>query len=293
MKNKYQIEKNNFGFYQVTPTPSAEEITKFYADEFYTGEYKNFNDSSLEVQINDKNFFEGRWNDIYKNFLEINKNIKNGDTILDVGCGWAQALLFFKDKGFDCYGFDPAIEAVEYGCRKGLKIKHAGLDGMNVFDDKKFDMVTMFNVLEHLADPVNSIKQIKEILKPNGILAIDVPNEFNDFQTAGRDVHGLNDWWIAPPNHLNYFSKDSLVNFLQSLGFSVEISESSFPLEMFLLFGENYVKDGELGSQCHKKRVLFEENLRKHGKTKTLSKFYRALADLNLGRQISVFCKLK
>ena len=69
MKKKYQIEKNKFGFYQTIPTPSAEEITKFYADEFYTGEYKNFNDSSLEVQINDKNFFEGRWNDIYNNFL--------------------------------------------------------------------------------------------------------------------------------------------------------------------------------------------------------------------------------
>jgi len=225
--------------------------------------------------------------------MEINKNIKIGDSILDIGCGWAQALLFFKDKGLDCYGFDPAIEAVEYGCKKGLNIKHAGLEGMNVFDNKKFDMVTMFNVLEHLANPEKSINQIKEILKPNGILAIDVPNEFNDFQTVGRDVHGLNDWWVAPPNHLNYFSKDSLVNFLENLGFSIEICESSFPLEMFLLFGENYVKDGKLGSQCHKKRVKFEENLRKNGKTETLKNFYRALANLNLGRQISVFCKLK
>lgn len=293
MTKEYQIRKNKFGFYQVTPTPSPEEITKFYADEFYTGEYRNFNDSSLEVQINDKEFFEGRWNDIYNNFLEINKNIKNGGTMLDIGCGWAQALLFFKKKGIDCYGFDPAIEAVEYGCKKGLNIKHAGLDGMNVFEGKKFDMVTMFNVLEHLADPIKSIEQIKEILKPDGILAIDVPNEFNDFQIAGRDAHGLNDWWIAPPNHLNYFSKDSLVNFLENLGFSVKISESSFPLEMFLLFGENYVKDGKLGSHCHKKRVQFEENLRKYGKTETLKNFYRALANLNLGRQISVFCKLK
>jgi len=293
VKKNYKLKKNEFGFYQVTPTPSAEEITKFYADEFYTDEYKNFNDASLEVQIKDKAFFEGRWSDIYDNFLEINKDFKKGDSILDIGCGWAQALLFFKEKGFDCYGFDPAIEAVEYGCKKGLNIKHAGLDGMDVFENKKFEMVTMFNVLEHLANPSQTINQIKEILQPNGVLAIDVPNEFNDFQTAGRDVHGLDDWWVAPPNHLNYFSKDSLVNFLESHGFSVEISESSFPLEMFLLFGENYVKDGNLGGQCHKKRVLFEENLRKHGKASTLKNFYRVLADLNLGRQVSVFCKLK
>ena len=293
MKKNYKLEKNKFGFYQVTPAPSSEEITKFYAEEFYTDEYKYFNDASLEVQIKDKNFFDGKWDDTYNNFLEINKDLKKGDSILDIGCGWAQALLFFKEKGFDCYGFDPAIEAVKYGCQKGLNIKHAGLEGMNVFEDKKFEMVTMFNVLEHLADPSQTLDQIKEILKPNGILALDVPNEFNDFQTVGRDVHGLDDWWVAPPNHLNYFSKDSLVNFLEAHGFSVEISESSFPLEMFLLFGDNYVKDGNLGGECHKKRVLFEENLRKHGKTSILKKFYRALADLNLGRQVTVFCKLK
>ena len=117
--------------------------------------------------------------------------------------------------------------------------------------------------------------------------------EFNDFQTSGRDVHGLNDWWVAPPNHLNYFSKDSLVNLLESLGFKIEICEASFPLEMFLLFGDNYVKDGDLGSSCHKKRVNFEQNLRKQGKSSTLKKFYRSLAELNLGRQITVFCKLK
>lgn len=293
MKDKYKLKKNEFGFFQVSPTPSAEEITKFYADEFYSGDYKNFNDSSLEVQINDKEFFEGRWNDIYNNFLEVDKNLKDGGSILDVGCGWGLALLYFKSKGLDCYGFDPAKEAVEYGCKKGLTIKHAGLDGMDVFKSKKFNLVTMFNVLEHLADPIKSINQIKEILLPNGILMIDVPNEFNDFQTAGRDVHSLDNWWVAPPNHLNYFSKDSLVNLVESLGFSVEISESSFPLEMFLLFGDNYVKDGKLGSICHRKRVNFEENLKKQGKGLKLKKFYRALAQLNLGRQITIFCKLK
>ncbi len=293
MKKNYKLKKNKFGFYQVSPTPLPEEITKFYANEFYTDEYKYFNDASLEVQVKDKIFFEGRWNDIYNNFLEINKDLKKGASILDIGCGWAQALLFFKKKGFNCYGFDPAIEAVEYGCKKGLNIKHAGLDGMNVFENQKFEIVTMFNVLEHLADPSKTINQIKEILKPNGILVIDVPNEFNDFQTVGRDVHKLNDWWVVPPNHLNYFSKDSLVNFLELHGLSVEISESSFPLEMFLLFGDNYVKNGNLGNQCHQKRVMFEENLRKHGKSSVLKSFYRALADLNLGRQISVFCKLK
>ena len=292
MSGKYNLKKNKFGFYQITPVPTKEEITKFYADEFYTGEYKNFNDSSLEVQMSDPEFYEGHWNDIYENIIEIDNSLKNDCSILDVGCGWGLALSLFKKKGFECFGFDPAIEAVEYGKKKGLNLKHAGLDGMDVFDKKKFNVITLFNVLEHLPEPEKSIKQIKEILKPNGILVIDVPNEFNEFQTAGRDVHNLNDWWVAPPNHLNYFSNTSLSNLLNHLGFKVKISESSFPLELFLLFGENYVKNGKLGSECHRKRVNFETNLRKMGKKETLKKFYRSLANLNLGRQVTIYCTL-
>ena len=289
MDKKFKVIKNDYGFYQINPTPSEEEITKFYAEEFYTGEYKNFNDSSLEVQLNDEEFFQGRWNDIYENFIEIDKKFQNKAEILDVGCGWGLALQFFKKKGYDCYGFDPAKEAVEYGCKKGLTIKHAGLKSLDVFDGKKFDIISLFNVLEHMSDPVEVIKQIKTIIKKDGILVIDVPNEFNEFQVSGRDTHNLNDWWIAPPNHLNYFSRDSLVNLLEKFDFEVKICESSFPLEMFLLFGDNYVKDGQLGSSCHKKRVAFEQNLRRQGKTKFLKKFYRTLANLNLGRQVAVY----
>ena len=179
---------------------------------------------------------------------------------------------------------------MEYGKKRGLNLKHAGLDGMDVFSGKQFDVVCLLNVLEHVADPEKTINQIRKILKKDGILLIDVPNEFNDFQVVGRDLHSLDDWWIAPPNHLNYFNKASLETFLKELKFDVRICESSFPLEIFLLFGDNYVKNEKLGSACHKKRVAFEENLRKFGKKNTLKSFYRSLANLNLGRQISVYC---
>ena len=162
MKNRYKLIKNSLGFYQISPTPTEENITKFYAEEFYTGEYKNFNDSSLEVQTNDEEFFHGRWEDIYQNFLEIKKKLSKKTTILDIGCGWGLALQYFKKKGMECYGFDPAIEAVEYGKKKGLNLKHAGLKTMDIFDGKKFDIITMLNVLEHLSDPTSALKQIKK-----------------------------------------------------------------------------------------------------------------------------------
>lgn len=290
MNSSYYLEKNkDFGFYQILPTPTREEIEKFYTEEFYSSEYKKCNDSSLEIQLEDKEFYRGTWFDLankIKSLLQDIENIK----ILDVGCGWAQALLFFKDHGFDCYGFDPAPEAVNYAIKKGINVALAGLGKMNVFDGIKFDVVTLMNVLEHLPNPYETLLEIrKDVISPGGILVIDVPNEFNVFQTIGQKVHSLDQWWVAPPGHLNYFDKDSLSNLMRASGFKIEYMHSSFPIEMFLLFGENYVNDSRLGKICHKKRVNFESNMRKYGATKQLSKLYEVFANLGIGRQLTIY----
>lgn len=279
-----------YGFLQVKPTPSSEEITRFYASEFYSADYKNFNDSSLEVHMENRSFYEGSWSDMAYHIEKLLGRALAGVSLLDVGCGWAQCLQYFSQKGVQCYGFDPAPEAVAYGVSKGLTLKHAGLERMDVFDDISFDVVMLNNVLEHLADPVDVVTEIrKKVLKPGGLIIIDVPNDFNKFQIAGRDVHGLSDWWVAPPAHLNYFSRSTLQNLLQGCGYEVILAESSFPLEMFLLFGDCYVGDSKLGRECHLKRVAFEENLRRVGQEAKLRDFYQALARLDLGRQVKIY----
>jgi SAM-dependent methyltransferase len=251
---------------------------------------KKFNNSLLEVQVDDRAFFEGQCEDILFNVRKILDKPIEKLSILDIGCGWAQALLYFQSKGMECFGFDPAPEAIEYGISKGLNVKHAGIERMDVFENTEFDVVMLKNVLEHLADPVLALKEIREkVLKKGGLLILDVPNEFNVFQTAGRDIHGLDDWWVAPPGHLNYFSNDTLVNLVEGVGYKVDISESSFPLEMFLLFNDCYVGNKQLGKECHNKRVNFEMNLRKLGHEEKLHEFYQSLAKINLGRQVTVY----
>jgi 2-polyprenyl-3-methyl-5-hydroxy-6-metoxy-1,4-benzoquinol methylase len=285
---KYSILKDRkFGYFKIFPTPSKKDVNDYYQKEFYSSNSKIFNNSSLKVQLDDKDFFNSRWENLYRNFRKFKKKKK----ILDIGCGWCQSLIYFKKKGYDCYGFDPSKEAVEYGVKNKINVKHAGIDEIKIFGNKKFDIVTLLNVLEHLTDPIEALSKIKNILNKKGLLVIDVPNDFNDFQLAGRKLHDLHKWWVVPPRHLNYFSKDSLVKLLKSLGFKILHTESSFPLEIFLLFGDNYVLDPALGKECHKKRVNFEKNLLKYGKTGLLSQFYKSLADLNLGRTISVYAQ--
>ena len=289
-KNKYTIKVNSqYGFRQIMPTPTAEEISKFYADEFYSA-YSNFNDSDLEVQVKDREWLNDRRDEIADTIKSLTKKDLNGLSILDIGCGWGEHLLYFKKFGMQCYGFDPAPDAVAYAQKKDLNVKLAGMEKMDVFEGKKFDIVTLFNVLEHLADPVNILKEINEkVLNKKGLLIIDVPNEFNPFQECANEIYNLSEWWVAPPGHLNYFNCDSLKALLKGTGYEIKLCESSFPLEMFMLFGDKYVGNSETGKICHQKRIAFETNLRKTGRTAVLRKFYESLAELNLGRQIISF----
>jgi 2-polyprenyl-3-methyl-5-hydroxy-6-metoxy-1,4-benzoquinol methylase len=292
---KYDLVPNlEFGFLQVRPTPSEEEITAFYSAEFYSGDYKKFNDSALEVQLEDADFYHGTWGQMAANIERLRLRPLAGTSLLDVGCGWAQALLFLRGLGMDCYGFDPAPEAVEYATRKGLNVRHAGMGQMAVFENRRFDVVTLMNVLEHLADPVSILREIRsDVLKPGGMIVIDVPNEFNVFQTAGRDLHGLSDWWVAPPGHLNYFNRETLTNLLEGTGYEVRYAEASFPLEIFLLFGDNYVGNSAVGKACHRQRVNFEVNLRRLGRSEELRKFYATLAGVGLGRQVTIYAEAR
>ena len=290
-RSVYRLEPHpEFGFLQIKPTPCLDEILRYYAEEFYSSDYPKLNDSGIEVQLRDKEFYDGQRSDLCANVAEIAGRPLAGMEVLDIGCGWGQALLYFQSQGMAGYGFDPVPEAVAYAQKLGLCAVQAGMETMDVFHRRRFDVVTLLNVLEHVADPVSVLGEIKErILKPSGILAIDVPNEFNAFQLCAQKVHELDPWWIAPPAHLNYFSAPTLKSLLAGAGYHVERMEASFPMEMFLLFGHNYVRDGALGRQCHEQRMAFERNLRRQGCEKVLREFYRSLAELSLGRQIVAY----
>ena len=289
----YQVEPHpDFGFGQVSPTPSREDITRFYAEEFYSGEYQRFNNSGLEVQLEDQVFLDGHREDILHGIEETLGGPVEGKTVLDIGCGWAQNLRYLQGRGMKCSGFDPAPEAVAHGRKQGMRIEEAGMDDMAVFAGERFDVVTLFHVLEHLGDPVAALTEIHDdVIVPGGALVIEVPNDFSALQQAAVDLHGLDEWWVAPPGHLNYFDVGTLCALLEGTGFEPVVRESTFPLELFLLMGEDYVSEPARGRACHQKRVAFETNLRAVGRADTLRRLYRTLAEAGIGRTIVVHAR--
>lgn len=281
-----KLKKTKHGFMQITPSPSYEEVDKFYREDFYADEYKYFNDSSLDVQNSDLEYNKKLWESDHSSLNQYyNGELK---TILDIGCGWCKYLEWCKSNGYDVVGLDPSPESSEYGKSLNIDVRTSNFEQM-VDLDKRFDLVVLKNVLEHVIEPESFLSQInKNYMGSGSLLQIEVPNEFNPLQVSAQRLHGLNDWWVAPPAHLNYFSKDSLRNLCEAVGFKLVKVKSSFPMEMFLLMGKQYVGNSQLGSECHSLRKNFEQNLIDMGQVDLLDDLYQKLAELDIGRQINM-----
>lgn len=295
MSSSYQLKKNEkFGFLQVHPTPTKEEIVSYYKQEFYSSNYGQVNNSSLEYEEKDRVFNEIKRGHLYTLLSKtIKKNDLSGLHLFDIGCGFGYMLSYFKAKGLICTGCEPSGEAVKHAQANGLdvlSIEEMGLNELNL--SSSADIVTLMNVLEHVAEPIEMIRTIRDkFITSNGILYIEVPNDFSHFQMAAQKTLNLPEWWVSPPAHLNYFNKDTLAALLQGCGFEVVRYHASFPIEMFLLFGENYIEDKSLGRSCHEKRVAFEKALCEYGSEENLLQMYQAFAKLGIGRTIGIFAR--
>lgn len=227
MEHKFKIVTDQtHGYLRAEPVPTQQEVEEFYKQEFYSSDYKSFNDSSLQVQKEEEDFFSSRWEAIHTKCKEHFGHDKL--TLFDIGCGFAQALQYFREVGFEVSGLEPAPEAAEYARSKGLEVYNSGIEDFDCVGERRFDVVTLINVLEHLRDPAATIRNIKsKLLKQGGMLVIDAPNEFNDFQTIANDEFELGQWWVCPPNHINYFSATSLKQLLANCGYSIYHCEST------------------------------------------------------------------
>jgi len=170
-QKKYTIIKDpEYKYLRIDPIPSQEEVERFYLDEFYTSRYKQFNDSSLEVQKEEKEFFDSRWQSVCDQCCEYFGKL-HGLSVFDIGCGFAQALLYFRNKGMKVSGLEPSSEGVAYANSQGINVFQAGIEEISCAGSEQFDIVTIFDVLEHLRHPADTLINIREkLLKPRGCL---------------------------------------------------------------------------------------------------------------------------
>lgn len=141
---------------------------------------------------------------------------KSKGRLLDVGAATGFFLNMAKKRGYDVFGVEMSESAASLAREKGIDVKTGDLIEHNM-PANSFDIITMFDVLEHMTEPFKELKEAKKILKKGGLLVINTPN--------GRSLlaRTLKTKWhlVLPPEHLFYFSPDNLSLFLKSQGFDV------------------------------------------------------------------------
>lgn len=105
----------------------------------------------------------------------IKKFRKSGLRILDFGCGSGYLMGELQKMGCDTHGVDFEKEAVDYGSEAGVSNLTLGTGSKINYPDSSFDMVTAFDILEHIKDEKPSLGELSRVLKPGGKMIISVP----------------------------------------------------------------------------------------------------------------------
>ncbi len=211
----------NCGLIYLNPRPSKNEIIQFYPSD-----YRPKTTLSSKDLIKRKKKYKTKFlYYIFKNPWFIDKN--NGNSILDLGCGSGELLIFFKEKGFNVTGIE--IDPITSQFLKNtynLNVFNQDMDSSFPFPDNSFDIVISRHSLEHTHNPLNVLLEIHRVLKPNGRLILGLPNI--DSFIAKLTGENWND--LDLPRHLYHFSSETISRLLTQTGFKITDIQHEFKI---------------------------------------------------------------
>jgi 2-polyprenyl-3-methyl-5-hydroxy-6-metoxy-1,4-benzoquinol methylase len=184
--------------------PTPQEMSRHY-DEDYHEAITKAGEGDAEI----------RW----KGSRELIARHKIGGSILDIGCSSGGFLSTMKSPAWKLYGIEMESSTAERA-RKNTGAEVFTGDAMDaLFAPESFDVVTTFDVLEHVYQPQQFLTKIKQWLKPGGIYYTMLPN------IDSWEARMLGSYWygLELPRHLFHFSPKSLAKLMKSLGL-VEVS---------------------------------------------------------------------
>ena len=192
--------------------------------------YTNYPTSSMDWHKNESIFYSR----IYNAGIEMINAYQNGRDILDIGCSSGMFLSIVQEQGFSGFGVEPNTKEASHAKNHGINV--LGKTITDIPRNQKFDVITMWDVLEHINSPGNFVKSLKKYLKPGGVVFVQIPTCDSLAARIMREKSNMFDGI----EHLTLFSKKSLDICFENAGFSSKITKTiiteSFALKNYLSY---------------------------------------------------------
>lgn len=203
------MECENCAIQFTKPFPARDNLARYYKSQEYFS-HANKNSNFLFHVYHFIRRLNSRWK-----AKQVERHVSKIGTILDIGCGAGAFLSEMKRRGWNCQGVELDGESREF-------VKNTL--GVNIFRDIseidktiKYDVITLWHVLEHFYNPKELIYELVNYLNDNGLLIVAVPNH------DSLDAHYFGAYWAAydVPRHLFHFNYNSLRSLVERAGFTI------------------------------------------------------------------------
>lgn len=285
-----RLRRHPLGFLELVDKPDEEALAQYYAEKYYQSEVGSFRKSYPEDEL-----------EVIRLRIALRAararalmDMSGPGRLLDVGCGEGFALAAFHEEGWSVAGIDHSRAGVEaMNPQIAAHVEQGNLFELldrRIAADERFDLLWLGNVLEHVLDPVALLNALRRVLAPGGLLVVVVPNDGSDYhEELFAEGHVNERFWIAIPDHISYFTAESLWRTATATGWAMRELQGDFPIDLFLAHeSSNYVADRAKGPAAHAARLRLERLIGRAGQ-EAANRFYSALAGVGLGRNMVAY----
>jgi SAM-dependent methyltransferase len=204
-KNGYFILRcGQCGHGWVKNLPDSKALDHFYAESLEARSQYSFPEAVIRKHAE-------------KHLRSVEQVKKSSGIWLDVGCGPGFFLEAVRNHGWQAVGLEMSSEARRITASKNIPVYESLLSVEEVFPKSSFEVVSLWETVEHLTDPRSFLQKIKKHMKKGCVLALSTPN----FQSALARKNYASWQELRPPLHLHYFTPKSLRILLEPMGFKI------------------------------------------------------------------------
>tara|TARA_X000000950_G_C13742618_1_gene589210 strand:+ start:87 stop:905 length:819 start_codon:yes stop_codon:yes gene_type:complete len=159
-----------------------------------------------------------RYNELLDKFEKYRKKNK----LLDVGCGIGYFLDEAQKRGWEVYGTEYTNDAIKICQEKNINVSKGILEPKN-YELEKFDVITSFEVIEHINNPIDELTNFYKILRKGGLVYVTTPNFNSLLRYRLKSDYNV----ICYPEHLSYYNPNTLNKVFTRVGFKTKKIQST------------------------------------------------------------------